>query len=654
MRNKDLNKYKSELLDVYKIRYTETSLINLFKKGLVSGTVHTCVGQEYTGVFISKYLNENDFIFSNHRGHGHYLSHTNDINGLISEILSKVDGASTGYGGSQHLINNNFLSNGIQGGLMSVASGHALAQAKSNSGNISVIFIGDGTLGEGAVYEAMNIMSLWNTPVLVVLEDNEIAQSNPSTNSISGSIKARPEAFGIKYLNSDVWDIKDLDEKCKTAVDFVKNKNKPVFLHLKCARINAHSKGDDNRSDLLVENLINIDLLNIAIKQQIISSDDLKKIENDIKIVIEKCLISKTLSEVNKHEIFLNNETNFSEGIKDDSKLTQAEKINTSLKEFLKKNKDRIIIGEDIEDFPDGTEKQYGGAFKITKGLSKEFQNQVKNTPISEYSITGLAIGYALKKIPIIVEIMFGDFATLIVDQLIQNASKFKTMYGKDIDLPFLLRTPMGGRRGYGPTHSQSVEKLFFGFQGLRVLALNPFSNPSKVIENVFEGEYRTPTILIENKILYTLSEPEIPSYYTRKVSEEKFRNNIISPINKDADLVIFCYGYSATVAIEVIYKLFIEYEILAEVFIPEMISPLNLSGIEDVVDNKKLLVCIEEGLEYGSVSSQLISILSEQKKLPPNTKIFSNNTIIPASKLAEDNLMTDADSIVEYISEKI
>lgn len=654
MKKQNLNKFKSELLDVYKIRYTETSLINLFKKGLVSGTVHTCVGQEYSGVFLSKYLNENDFIFSNHRGHGHYLSHTNDFSGLISEILSKIDGASTGYGGSQHLINNNFLSNGIQGGLMSVAAGYALAQSKSNSTNISVIFIGDGTLGEGAVYEAMNIMSLWNTPVLIVLEDNGIAQSNPSKNSISGLINSRPKAFGIKYLNSNVWDIEDLDKKCKTAVDFVKDEQKPVFLHLNCARINAHSKGDDNRSDLLVKNLVNIDLLNIAIKNKIISSDDLKEIENDINVVVKKCLNSKALIDVKKYETFIKNESNFSAGIEDNSKLTQAQKLNASIRNFLKKNKDRIIIGEDIEDFPEGTEKQYGGAFKITKDLSKEFQGQVKNTPISEYSITGLAIGHSLKKIPIIVEIMFGDFATLCVDQLIQNASKFKTMYGKEIDLPFLLRTPMGGRRGYGPTHSQSIEKLFLGFQGLRVLALNPFSNPSKMIENVFEGENRMPTILIENKILYTLSESKIPSYFIRRVSEEKFSNNIISPVNREANIVIFCYGYSATIAVDVIQKLFIEYEILAEVFIPEMISPLNLTGIEDVVDNKKLLVCIEEGPEYGSVSSQLVSILSQQKLLPPNTKIFSNNTIIPASKLAEDNLMTNADSIVKYISQII
>lgn len=128
----NLNKFKSELIDVYKIRYTETSLINLFKKGLVSGTVHTCVGQEYSGVFISKHLNENDFIFSNHRGHGHYLSYTNDFCGLISEILSKIDGASTGYGGSQHLINNNFPSNGIQGGLISLTCGWWLSKYDIN------------------------------------------------------------------------------------------------------------------------------------------------------------------------------------------------------------------------------------------------------------------------------------------------------------------------------------------------------------------------------------------------------------------------------------------------------------------------------------------------------------------------------------------
>ena len=119
------------------------------------------------------------------------------------------------------------------------------------------------------------------------------------------------------------------------------------------------------------------------------------------------------------------------------------------------------MIGEDIEDSQPETPIQYGGAFKVTKGLSSKFPDLVKNTSISEAGITGFGIGCALNKNFCIVEIMFGDFMTLCIDQIIQQASKIPMMYGVNIELPLIIRTPMGGRRGYGPTHSQNLEKLF-------------------------------------------------------------------------------------------------------------------------------------------------------------------------------------------------
>jgi len=170
-------KYLDQLYEVYKIRKVEEKLLELYSQGLIGGTVHTCVGQEYTGVFISKYLKQEDVIFSNHRGHGHFISKTKNVKGLIAEVLSKKEGVSGGYGGSQHLYSNDFISNGIQGSLLSIAAGMSFSFKKHNNENICVIFIGDGTLGQGSVYEALNFISLYKCPILIVLEDNEIAQS---------------------------------------------------------------------------------------------------------------------------------------------------------------------------------------------------------------------------------------------------------------------------------------------------------------------------------------------------------------------------------------------------------------------------------------------------------------------------------------------
>lgn len=112
--------FNNEIKKAILIREVEMSFLSLFEQGKLNGTVHTCIGQEFTGVFVSKYLTADDHVVTNHRGHGHYISKTGDIKGLVAELLGKEIGCSGGMGGSQHLYNKNFLSNGIQGGMVTI------------------------------------------------------------------------------------------------------------------------------------------------------------------------------------------------------------------------------------------------------------------------------------------------------------------------------------------------------------------------------------------------------------------------------------------------------------------------------------------------------------------------------------------------------
>ena len=143
--------------------------------------------------------------------------------------------------------------------------------------------------------------------------------------------------------------------------------------------------------------------------------------------------------------------------------------LNSALHQAFADNEKVYLLGEDILD-------PYGGAFKVTRGLSTNFPDRVLTTPISEAGIVGVAAGMALRGLRPVVEIMFGDFITLIADQLINHIAKFRWMYNDQVSLPMVVRTPMGGRRGYGPTHSQTLEKLFLGVPGLRVIAPVAFS----------------------------------------------------------------------------------------------------------------------------------------------------------------------------------
>src|SRR5580693_2414746 len=175
------------------IRAFEQRLLQLFSEGRLFGTVHTCIGQEFTGIAVAEHLQPGDLIFSNHRCHGHYLARTGDVAGLLAEIMGRETGTCGGRGGSQHICAGGVFSNGVQGGIAPVSAGLALAQRLNKTNNIVTVFIGDGTLGEGTLYETLNLASKWNLPLLIVLENNSYAQSTSQSETLAGDIRQRAE-----------------------------------------------------------------------------------------------------------------------------------------------------------------------------------------------------------------------------------------------------------------------------------------------------------------------------------------------------------------------------------------------------------------------------------------------------------------------------
>ena len=230
------------------IRKFEELLLDLFSKGKLFGTTHTYVGQEAIAVSVMAHLNEADVVFSSHRCHGHFLAKEDDPEGLLAEIMGRENGVCGGQGGSQHLHKNNFYSNGIQGGTVANALGMAFAEKYKKTGNIVVSFMGDGTWGEGISYEAMNMAAIWSVPLLVVVENNRYAQSTPVELNLAGSILQRVQAFDIEADEVESNDVAVLYPKFEEAVRFVREKQKPFVQIVNTYRLNAHSKGDDDRS----------------------------------------------------------------------------------------------------------------------------------------------------------------------------------------------------------------------------------------------------------------------------------------------------------------------------------------------------------------------------------------------------------------------
>jgi len=272
---------------MYLIRVFEEKLYELFAKGLLFGTTHGYIGQEANAVACCNNLNkEIDIIFSNHRCHGHYIAYTDEILGLMGELMGKEVGMCSGRGGSQHICNKNFYSNGVQGGIVSNAAGMALAEKLKGSDAITVVFIGDGTLGEGEVYEIFNMASLWSIPILFVCENNGYAQSTKVENNLSGTIIKRAEAFGIQANEISSTDVEELDPVFKHAVNYVRKNKRPFFQLINTYRFCSHSKSDDGRDPKEIDKYRPFDPLKITSKKLV--KETLDKIHKECSSIIEK------------------------------------------------------------------------------------------------------------------------------------------------------------------------------------------------------------------------------------------------------------------------------------------------------------------------------------------------------------------------------
>jgi TPP-dependent pyruvate/acetoin dehydrogenase alpha subunit len=247
----DISLYRS----MYLIRKFEETVLDNFSRGIFYGTTHTYLGQEANAAGVLANICENDIVFSNHRSHGHFLAYGGDPRKLFAELMGRATGVCGGRGGSQHLHWRNFYSNGVQGGTIPIATGMALAEKYKQTGAVTIAFLGDGTLGEGVIYEAFNMASLWKVPILYVLENNHIAQTTPTGMTLAGNILERFSAFGIQARQLETADVLEISTAGNEVLTQVRQDVSPQALILNTQRFGPHSKGDDTRDPSLISEL---------------------------------------------------------------------------------------------------------------------------------------------------------------------------------------------------------------------------------------------------------------------------------------------------------------------------------------------------------------------------------------------------------------
>ncbi len=231
------------------LRRAEEKVLELFANDQISGTTHLYIGQEANAVGFIKHLsNKVDYVISNHRCHGHYLAFGGELSALFGELMGKDCGASKGFGGSQHIKGEHFFSSGIQGGFTPIACGLAYGAVVNKQKSVVVCCIGDGTLGQGVLYESLNIASLWSLPVIYLVENNRYAQTTPVAKGVAGKIIDRGKAFGIYSVEITSEDVNEIAEWGKEIINKVRSDRMPCFAVINTNRLCAHSKGDDSRS----------------------------------------------------------------------------------------------------------------------------------------------------------------------------------------------------------------------------------------------------------------------------------------------------------------------------------------------------------------------------------------------------------------------
>jgi pyruvate/2-oxoglutarate/acetoin dehydrogenase E1 component len=319
--------------------------------------------------------------------------------------------------------------------------------------------------------------------------------------------------------------------------------------------------------------------------------------------------------------------------------------LNRALHTLLERDERVLLLGEDIAD-------PYGGAFKVTRGLSTAFPERVRTTPISEGAIAGVAAGLALAGYRPIAEVMFGDFLALCFDQILNHIAKYEAMYDGKATCPVVIRMPSGGGRGYGPTHSQSIEKHVLGIPHLRVVSGSLLHDPEDVLRELLADD--APAIHVEHKLLYPLDMIELDQLIGASVEMTAGEHFLPTATVRwaprgDCTATVVAYGYQAELARRVQAKLALQEEIFVELLVPGQLAPLDFEPIAASAGVTGSLVTIEEGAagwSWGTeVAAEAASRLFGQLRRPVEV-VASAPDVIPSAREREREVIVGEEQI--------
>lgn len=505
----------TDLLEMYRqmrrIRAFEQRASELYRNSEIPGFLHLSTGQEASAVGACWHLRTTDGITSTHRGHGHCIAKGLDARGMFAELMGRDTGTCRGRGGSMHIADPSqgiFGANGIVGAGLPIACGVATSFDLRRADDVVVAFFGDGAIAQGMFHESLNLASVWNLPVVFLCENNHYAEFSATLDQHGAPLAERAHGYGIPYAAVDGNDVVAVADLMQTVLEKVRRGGGPMLIEAETYRWQGHYEGDPQsyRSVDELETWKSRDPLLLARDRLIagaVGADMLDAIDAQADAEMEDGVAfarqSAWPSTDSVNDYVYAPRAAMTEGdVTGDGEYKIMHAIRHALAHELEHDDSVFVAGIDVA--------KGGNVFSLFRGLAEEFPGRVRDTPISETAIVGVAVGAAMNGMKPVVEIMYLDFIGVCLDQLLNQAAKLRFMTGGRADMSLVVRTQFGAGRSSGSQHSQSLEALLAHIPGLTVVMPSTPADAYGLLRASIQDP--NPVVFIENRLQYGLKGP--------------------------------------------------------------------------------------------------------------------------------------------------
>ena len=623
----------SELIRIYRKlllpRLIEEKMLILLRQGKISKWF-SGFGQEAIPVGVALSLKEEDFILPMHRNLGVFTSREVSLHRLFAQFQGKRGGFTKGrdrsfhFGTIEHRIVGMISHLGPQ---LGVADGVALAEKLKKTNNVTVVFTGDGGASEGDFHEALNTAAVWDLPVIFIVENNQWGLSTPSEEQFRCNYFIdKGIGYGIEAFQMDGNNVLEVRQGMKEIVAKVRDTGKPVLVEMMTFRIRGHEEASGTKyypeglQELWKKSDPIVNYENFLIEKQVLTADQLETERSSVrrhideewsKALKEPDIVFSADDELRDVYAPFEKDTVTPVGKATNKRLIDA--IHEALDISMERHDDLVLMGQDIA--------AYGGVFKATEGLKDKYGgHRVRNTPLCESAILGIAIGLSVRGMRSMVEMQFADFVSEGMTQIANNMAKLHWRWGQNVNT--VIRMPTGAGVAAGPFHSQSNEAWFTHIPGLKVVYPSTPADAKGLLLQAFEDP--NPIMFFEHKALYRALKGDVPDgYYTLPIGKS---NKVL----EGSEVTIVTYGMGVHWALD-FQKEQPEHSI--EIIDLRTLLPLDMEPVFESVKKTGRVLILHEDTQFGGLGGEISAQISEhcfEYLDAPIARLGSLDTAVP------------------------